>query len=142
MRSSRLIGQRNRVLGLRYLSSTQPSRPPGLESDLREHGSHVEVLVIGSGIGGASSALGATTPQLAEPQSKKQLQTGGLVTSLDATGPKKRVLVLESEEDFNYHSTGKYLKFRFSPRQFVCYPELTLIDFHLPMLSLRSTSIA
>ena len=74
---------------------------------------HFDAVVIGAGIGGAAAALGLTTPQLATPVATQLDPSGRAVRDLSnptagsKTGKKSRVLVIDAEKHFCYHSTGR-----------------------------------
>jgi D-arginine dehydrogenase len=78
-------------------------------------GSHFDAVVIGAGIAGVSAAVGITSPAITSVTlDSVSLGPGASAPAgarafdlTTASGQRKRVLVLESEADFCFHSTGR-----------------------------------
>eukprot|EP00388_Colpodella_angusta_P012108 GDKJ01030758.1.p1 GENE.GDKJ01030758.1~~GDKJ01030758.1.p1 ORF type:complete len:523 (-),score=123.87 GDKJ01030758.1:1417-2985(-) len=68
---------------------------------------HFDAVIVGAGIAGAAAALGVTTPQLASPFKLKDLSDNSDPVMDLSVGKCKRVLVIDAETDFCYHSTGR-----------------------------------
>lgn len=79
-------------------------------------GAHFDAVVLGAGIGGVAAAVGITSPAITRvtldtvPVDVNAAPSSTAAAVVDLTTPageRKRVLVLESEGDFCFHSTGR-----------------------------------
>lgn len=82
-RSPHKVAKRNKTTLKNYINSTNSNK--------------FDAIVIGAGIVGAAAAAGITTPKLAEPPAPGDLKHNA----------PRRVLVIEQESDFCFHSTGR-----------------------------------